>query len=134
MTVQPMLMPQKDNQGDGLMRKSVLILTISCLILFVSNIILGYFLIDRSITLSYVRASEASTARSLSILQLALLHEWKGKSKIEIIKEIQKISDDSKDLQAITKEEGDTVWLDDIPMVFSKDRLIKIGSKEISSH
>lgn len=115
------------------MRKSVLILAISCLILFTSNIILGYFLIDRSITLSYVRASDASTARSLSILQLTLLHEWKGKSKLEITEEIQKISDNIRDLQTITKIEGDTVWLDDIPMAFAKDRLIKIGDKEISS-
>ncbi|MGY8588056.1 Imm58 family immunity protein [Paracidovorax citrulli] len=93
----------------------------------------GYFLIDRSITLSYFRASEASTARPLLILQLTLLHVWKGKSKNEIAKEIQEISDKIKDFQAITKIEGDTVWLDDIPMVFSKDRLIKIGGKEISS-
>ncbi|WP_110088608.1 Imm58 family immunity protein [Paracidovorax avenae] len=114
------------------MQKSVLILAISCLALFTSNIILGYFLIDRSITLSYVRASQASTDRSLSILQLTLLHEWKDKSKNEIIKEIQTISDNSKDFQAITKDEGGTVWLDDIPMVFSKNRLTKIGSKEIS--
>ncbi|WP_152969408.1 Imm58 family immunity protein [Paracidovorax avenae] len=132
MTMQPMLILPKDNQGDGLMQKSVLILAISCLVLFTSNIILGYFLIDRSITLSYVKASDASTARSLSILQLTLLHEWKGKSKIEIIKEIQKISDNIRDFQAITKIEGDTVWLDDIPMAFAKDRLIKIGDKEIS--
>ncbi|MFD2299516.1 Imm58 family immunity protein [Paracidovorax citrulli] len=131
--MQPMPIFPKDNQGDGLMRKSVLILAISCLILFTSNIILGYFLIDKSITLSYVRASDASTARSLSILQLTLLHEWKGKSKIEITKEIQEISYNIKDIQTITKIEGDTVWLDDIPMVFSKDRLIKIGDKEISS-
>lgn len=114
------------------MQKSVLILTISCIVLFISNIILGYFLIDRSITLSYVRASQASTDRSLSILQLTLLHEWKDKSKNEITKEIQKISDNNKNFQAITKDEGDTVWLDDIPMVFSKDRLTKIGDKEIS--
>ncbi|WP_081483826.1 Imm58 family immunity protein [Paracidovorax oryzae] len=116
------------------MRKSVLILANSCLILFIINIIIGYFLIDRSITLSYVRASETSTEKSLSILQLTLLHEWKGKSKTEIINQIQKNSDNSKDFQAITKVEGDTVWLDDIPMAFSKDRLTKIGGKEISNH
>lgn len=114
------------------MQKSVLILTISCLTLFTSNIILGYFLIDRSITLSYVRASEASTARSLSILQLTLLHEWKGKSKIEIIKEIQKISDNSMVFPIVIKYEGDTIWFDDTPLEFSKNQLVKIGDKEIS--
>ncbi|WP_368352457.1 MULTISPECIES: Imm58 family immunity protein [Comamonadaceae] len=132
MTLQPMLIFPKDNQGDGLMQKSVLILTISCLTLFTSNIILGYFLIDRSITLSYVRASEASTARSLSILQLTLLHEWKGKSKIEIIKEIQKISDNSMVFPIVIKYEGDTIWFDDTPLEFSKNQLVKIGDKEIS--
>ncbi len=113
------------------MQKPGLILTIFCLILFASNIILGYFLIDRSITLSYVRASNASTARSLSILQLTLLHEWKGKSKIEIIKEIKKISDNIMIFPIVIKYEGDTIWLDDMPLKFSNNQLVKIGDKEI---
>lgn len=115
------------------MQKSVLILAIFCLVLLTSNIILGYFLIDRSITLSYIRASQASTAGSLSILQLTLLHEWKSKSKSEITKEIQKISDNSKNFHVNIRDEGDTVWLDDTPLEFSKGQLIKIGGAEISS-
>ncbi|AVS96575.1 hypothetical protein C8232_10205 [Paracidovorax avenae] len=115
------------------MRKPVLILAILCLILLISNSIFGYLLIDRSITLSYVRASQTGTARSLSILQSTLLHKWKGKSKKEITKEIQEISENSKALPIVIKDEGDTIWLDDVPLEFSEDQLVKIGDKETSS-
>ena len=113
------------------MPKYKLFLVASCFILFIGNLISIYLLIDRSITLSYVRASADSTARSLEVLEIAMSYKWKNKSKQEIMKELQEISDKNKNYQIITKDDGEVVWLNDIPLKFSKGQLSEFGGSKL---
>ncbi len=115
------------------MHKYKLFLLISCFILLTGNLISIYLLIDRSITLSYVRASADSTARSLEVLEIALSHEWKNKSKQEIMKELQEISDKNRNYQIIIKDDGEVVWLDEIPLKFSKGQLSELGGAPVGN-
>jgi hypothetical protein len=74
-----------------------------------------------------MRESADSAARAVRSLEHVLEVEWKGQPKELVLSRLQQARKNNQDI--IIKDEGDIVWFDEVPLVFEKNRLQRIGGE-----
>ena len=95
---------------------------------WVVSAVLIYFLIDRSITLSYIEQSADVGSTCTRELEGLLGSEWKGMPESMVFEKLQAEATRHPDKHIVVKkEEGATIWFDQIPFNFEQGRLRSIG-------
>jgi CCR4-NOT transcriptional regulation complex NOT5 subunit len=96
------------------------------IVLFLGCVVLTYFLVDCSISLSYSNQGNESTIRLVNNLESLIEHEWHGMSKDEVHKKLKEQQKSKISREAVIKIDGDIIWYDEIKFIFIEGKLSKI--------
>ncbi len=74
------------------------------------NGVLAYLWIDRSITVTYLDASEQSSSQMVRSLERLLEQEWSGLSEAQLLEKLHRVEErDPDDAKSVIKKDGDVI-------------------------
>jgi hypothetical protein len=94
-------------------------------------VMLTYFWIDRSISLSYARQSVEIASRSTENLRIILENDLHGRSEVQVFQLLEKAARQQSNTKPIVKINGDVIWFDEERFNFKDGRLISIGKQSL---
>lgn len=110
------------------MKKTTAILSILLLLSLISCVCFAYLWVDRSITLSYSEKCVNNSTQKTNALEILLEKEWFGKSKKSVLEKVKTgLKTTEQENEIIQKDDGNIIWVDNMKISFSNDKLIKIG-------
>lgn len=107
----------------------VKLLTISLVIFIFISMLLGYAWIDRSVSLTYLKASMDSCSASERRLGRLLGDSWQGLSKAEVLAKLKAEAARHPNEKMIINVEQATIWFEDTQFNFRDGKLINIGEQ-----
>jgi hypothetical protein len=109
-------------------RWSIMLLVAAVVVLSIGCVGFAYLWIDRSITLSYVEASQQTTAAELRHLAQLLTREWAGLSRSTIEEKLTAEAARRASEGIIVKSDpnGNVLWFDNLRFIFEESRLQRI--------
>ncbi|MFO6296145.1 Imm58 family immunity protein [Rahnella selenatireducens] len=110
------------------MKKTTAILTILLFLSLISCVCFAYLWIDRSITLSYSEKCVNNSTQTTNALEILLEKEWFGESTKSVLEKVKtQLKSTQNENEIIKKDDGNVIWVGNIKLSFSNDRLIKVG-------
>ncbi|WP_157771970.1 Imm58 family immunity protein [Ralstonia solanacearum] len=92
------------------------------------NVVLAYLWIDRSITLTYIQASEQSSSQMVRSFERLLEQEWKGLSEAQLLEKLHRVVERDPDgAKSVIKEDGDVISFDDVCFKLNHGHVGRVG-------
>ena len=110
------------------MAKKTILLVLSHFVLAALLLIVTYFWIDRSITLTYTSLSYDTAQRSVDSLSALIATEWKGMSETQVQRKLERLAAQLPNDHIVVKKEGETISFDQVAFNFKDGKLDSVGS------
>ncbi len=92
------------------------------------DLVLAYFWIDRSITVTYLKASEESSSQLMQRLERLLEQEWRGLSEVQLLEKLHRAEEgEVDDAKPILKKEGDVINFDGVCFKLVSGHVGRVG-------
>lgn len=110
------------------MSRATMLMAVGLLVSVVACVIFAYLLIDRSISLSYLEASQRSTQHGYTQLAALVEHEWFGLAESEVLRRLQAEAARHPHRMIVVKRDSsaNVIWFDDVRFEFESGGLIRV--------
>lgn len=110
------------------MKKINFVLLALLFLSIISGVCFAYLWVDRSITLSYSEKCVNNSTQTTNTLETLLEKEWFGESKKSVLEKVETgLKPTEQENEIIKKDDENVIWIGNIKISFSNDKLIKIG-------
>ncbi|ASL76760.1 hypothetical protein CYD94_24765 (plasmid) [Ralstonia solanacearum] len=92
------------------------------------DLVLAYFWIDRSITVTYMKASEESSSQLTQSLERLLEQEWKGLSEVQLVEKLHRAAErDIDGAKRTIEKDGDVINFDGVCFKLVSGHVGRVG-------